>query len=435
MTFPRIYPPLRDAHRSAGEASANLTQGREGTNSVWSDKRGGTAVMLAMLAVPLIGFAALAIDVSAWEANKGAMQGAADQAALAAGRVLSAGFDAARSEAQGITAAHGFVHNVGDVSVVVRPPATGSHVGTANAVEVVITQFQKGHLSNVLLDAPPTATVRAVAVPDQGKTCILALAPTGNGITSSGSGVIDAGTCNIYVNSNSQCDITLSGGLKIKGLDVFLGEPGLPPCLSRPMGSVSATRNLKLNAPPAIDPYEKRVIPIPTSSCTPVNTSDAVIDLKPGTYCGIVLGVKKTINFANGIYIFNNSSIISSNELILNSTNASLIFTGTNPGGITSSGSLTLNFSPMTIGSTAGMAVWIDKRGSAGIRSSGILNLNVTGAVYMPGSDMIWSGNVNSPCTQLIARRIIFSGTANFRHECSNLGVDNVVTGSYSLRE
>ena len=49
-----------------------------------ADRRGGVAIITALAAVVLIGFAGLAIDVASWQVTKRQMQGAADQAAIGA---------------------------------------------------------------------------------------------------------------------------------------------------------------------------------------------------------------------------------------------------------------------------------------------------------------------------------------------------------------
>jgi Flp pilus assembly protein TadG len=55
------------------------------------DKKGATAVLMALGATAIIGVTGLAIDVASWEVNLRKMQGAADQAALAALTVANAG--------------------------------------------------------------------------------------------------------------------------------------------------------------------------------------------------------------------------------------------------------------------------------------------------------------------------------------------------------
>lgn len=406
-------------------------------------ERGNVAIMTAALAAPLIGFSALAVDVGVWEVNKSAMQGAADQAALAAGLAMPAGMDAARKEAKGLAAAHGFADGVGGVSVTLAP-ATGSYAGSPGAIEVVIRQPQQAFLSGMILNAAPTASARAVVAPGaaagQASTCIMALAPTGRSITGSGLSTIDSGTCNIYVNSPSDCAVTLSGSTVIKGYDVFLGQKSQSGCTSG-SAKVSATNNLQHSSSPAADPYKDRQIPTPASPCTPPDVKKNPINLTPGTYCGLSLSGTKTVNLASGVYIFDDGGITRSGSTTINGTDVTLIFTSSRNSsyaGIQSSGTFNLNLTPMKSGPTAGIAIWLDKRARGSLDFSGSPNLNITGAVYAPGSDVNWSGNGNSPCTQLIANTITLSGSSKFKHDCTGLGVADVGSvgvGGYKLKE
>ena len=130
-------------------AVLDLRQGLPGAER--SDTRGGVAAMTALLAVGLIGVSALAVDVGVWEVNKSGLQGAADQAVLAASLAASSGNIVMTNEAKGIAAAHGFVNGTDDVTVTLnKPPATGAYAGVATAIEVVITQQQKSFLSGVV---------------------------------------------------------------------------------------------------------------------------------------------------------------------------------------------------------------------------------------------------------------------------------------------
>jgi len=408
----------------------------------WRDKRGSVAIMTALLGTALIGFAALAVDVSVWEGNVGSMQGAADQAALAAGLVMSAGKSAARKEAKGIAAADGFVDGTGNVGVTVNiPPATGSYVSNSNAIEVVITQLQTTFLSGVRLPSPPVAAVRAVAAPTPASTCVLMLSP-GQGIASSGTGGIDAGACNIYVNGTSACDVVLAGTTNITGFDVFLGETSQANC-SAGSSKVAATNELHYGVPPALDPYASRKIPKPLPPCQNVNTSPSSITLKPGTYCGLSLSTsgsaQKSVTLESGVYVFDGGGLNISGNVQVNGSNVSLVFTssGSQYGSVNVSGNSNINLTPMTSGVTAGIAIWLDKAGNAGLNSSGSNNLTITGAIYAPNAVINWSGSGGSTCTQLIASSMNISGSATFRHDgCLELGVADVASAAgYKLSE
>ncbi len=413
---------------------------RDPLGTLWSNRHGSVAILTALLGTILIGLAALALDVSAWEVNVRAMQGAADQAALAASFALANGTAAAKSEAQGIAAAHGFVNGKDGVQVTVAiPPASGTHAGVTNAIQLTVAQLQTTYLSQVIISSAPTASASAVAAPSPAATCIMALTTSGAGIAASGSGTVGSQNCNVYVNNPSGCDVALSG-LTVTGYDVFLSS-SMNPSYCSSGGGVSATHQLKLGAPAAADPYASRIIPSPSAQCLTANTTAASITLNPGTYCStLALSGTYTITLNSGVYIFNNAGIAVSGTTTINGSNVTLVFTssnGSNYGSIASSGTLNLNLTPMTTGPTAGMAIWMDPRGSAGLAMSNTMNLNVQGAIYVPSGDVTWSGNMSSPCTQLIANRITFSGSANFQHNCSHLGVSDVAgsASGYTLVE
>ncbi len=421
-----------------GQAEAALAPGWKLLDVGWRDKRGSVAIMTAMLGVILIGFAALAVDVSIWEGNAATMQGAADQAALAASLAMSAGNAVAQKEAKGVAAVHGFLNGTGGVVVTVNiPPVAGSYVSNANAIEVVITQSQTMFLSGVLLKSPPVTSVRAVAVPAPA-TCILLLAPTGPGITSTGAVDVGAPTCNIAVNSVGACDVATIGLSSFTGFDISLGEQSQAGC-TLGLSQIVATHKLQLGAAPALDPYSSRTIPRPSTSCQTVfNPLQLQIDLYPGTYCSVTLWGTQSLRLNPGPYIFDGGGLNALGINQITGTNVSLVFTssGSTYGGISLAGASAMNLTPMTYGNTAGIAVWLDKAGAQSMTLAGVTSLNVTGAFYAPGSNISWLGVGNSPCTQLIAYSVSFIGAATFNHNCSNLGVADIGNAAgYKLSE
>lgn len=413
-----------------------------------ADRRGSFAIITAMLGVVLIGTAALAIDVGNWQVNKSAMQGAADQAALAAGFAMPNGTAPAQNEAKGVAAANGFANGQGGVTVTVAtPPSSGSHAGAANAIQVTIAQPQQRFLSSVVLNTAPTISATAVSAAPPANTCIMALAATGAGITANGSGTIGADNCDIYVNSSDNCDVT-SSGVSVSGYDVFLSTKTMPSCLSSASitSTHTPTHTPTLGATPAVDPYASNTIPTPTPPCKTVSTSSTTVHLTPGTYCSLAFsspqnGSLQTVTLDPGLYVFDGGNLSVSGNVVINGTGGvTLVFTssGSSYGGIMISGTVTLNLNAMTSGATAGMAIWIDGRGRAAFLLSGTNILNIQGAVYAPRSAVAWSGGASSPCTQLIASTITFNGTANFQHKCAGIPVKDVPgvgAGNYTLVE
>lgn len=96
-----------------------------------------------------------------------------------------------------------------------------------------------------------------------------------------------------------------------------------------------------------------------------------------------------------------------------------------------------MKLTPMPSGDTAGIAIWLDKAGAEPINISGSNNLTVTGVIYAPASTVSWAGSGSSPCTQLVAYNMFFSGSSTFQHNCSLYpGVTNVASAAgYKLGE
>ena len=93
------------------------------------------------------------------------------------------------------------------------------------------------------------------------------LETTATGISASGSPVLDANTCNIYVNSTNTRAINITGTVKVKGYDIFVGG-GI-----RTTGTAAVTPSHGLQTyytPATPDPYAARVIPA-FSGCTATN--------------------------------------------------------------------------------------------------------------------------------------------------------------------
>ena len=152
------------------------------------DRSGAIALTTALLSTMLLGFAALAIDVSSWESTKSRMQGAADEAALSAGVAFQVGQDLTH-EAKAITASAGFVAGEDQVVVTVnQPPLAGNYTTDKTAIEVVISQPATATFSQILLQSPPTVSARAVVAQTGAGACLIVLATSGSSVTMSGSG-------------------------------------------------------------------------------------------------------------------------------------------------------------------------------------------------------------------------------------------------------
>ena len=126
------------------------------------DRRASVSTVLAMATPVLIGFMGLAIDTTYWETAKVSLQGATDQAAVAAGRAYRSDANVT-TEAVSVLAAHGFVNGTSGVSISVQnPPTTGSYAGNPAAILVSVTQPQASIFASVLGLTPPVVSARAI---------------------------------------------------------------------------------------------------------------------------------------------------------------------------------------------------------------------------------------------------------------------------------
>jgi Flp pilus assembly protein TadG len=189
------------------------------------DKRGATAIMTAIAATTVMGFAGVAVDVGYWQTTQRRMQGVADEAAFAAAMANYKGAGGTATcpsgTASGIpcttadAVAHdlGFANGTNDVTVTVNnPPSSGSD---NNAYEVIISQPQPMWFGNFFLSSAPTTTERAVAAPNPttGPACVMSLRTTGqDDIIASGSAIVNLSTCDVVDNSSDAKALEGTGG-------------------------------------------------------------------------------------------------------------------------------------------------------------------------------------------------------------------------------
>jgi len=411
-------------------------------NAAYRDAGGATAIITAFGSTILLGCAGLAIDVGTWQVNKRKLQGAADQAALAAALANDLGYSAT-TEAKAVTASYGFVDGHSGVTVTVnQPPSQGSYTTDSNAVEVIVAQVQPQYLSRFFLSTAPTASVRSVALygtgggsgsGQSGVMCIMALDQTGKlaveAIDVDGGATIVAPDCDVYNDSlNSDgTDVTGSGTLSARNFYLSGGwETGGG-------GTLTHSGVLKTYVNPMPDPYAGLAIPS-YSGCTKTNYSlgpNSSDTLSPGVYCG-GMDIKGTLTLNPGTYILdggdfhaNSTATITGNGVTICLTSSS----GSNYGRVNVEGGAALNLTAPKIGATKGvigMTLWEDKSATdQGPKFNGGSSQIINGAIYLPSQNVTFNGgsSTGTSCMQLVALTITFSGNANFKHSCSGYGV------------
>jgi Flp pilus assembly protein TadG len=407
------------------------------------DQNGVTMVVTALGATAIIGFTGLAIDVASWEVTLRKMQGAADQAALAALTVANASGSTATcpstacTEAEAVAANYGFVNGQSNATVTVnQPPKQGSYTASSSALEVIISQPQSLMFTGLFLSTPPTVKARAVVNSAAGSMCVMALDTSGKtaigSVDLTGTTTVNLPNCDLYNDSPVAASTELKGSAVLGARNIFLSG-GISESNN---ASISASGSLKTYATAMPNPYANLTIPTysgcnqtgkyEVKSNTPAltNPSPSV----PYVFCGdVIVDAGATLTLPAGTYIINGNLTVNGNGT-LNGTGVTIILTGT--GSTTFNGGSTENLTAPTAGATVGIpgiAIWDanSTMTSQGDTFNGGTTENITGAIYAPHEQLNYAGgsSTTSGCTQLVALTVTFTGNANFGNSCTNSGV------------
>lgn len=187
------------------------------------DRRGATAILLALALSAIVGFAGLGSEVASWYYTERSMQSAADSAASSVAAELASatlqGSTVSNTEltntGRSVAATFNFVNGTGSTTVTINnPPSSTANLGACPSaftgfncyIEVLISQPQTPLLSAVFMSSGPTIATRAVALANTNVTpdgCIVALdSHSGDtGITLSGTPALTLTGCSLIDNS------------------------------------------------------------------------------------------------------------------------------------------------------------------------------------------------------------------------------------------
>jgi Flp pilus assembly protein TadG len=401
------------------------------------DRRGATAVAIALSLTALAGLGGLATEGGSWYFTSRTMQSAADAAAFTAAlaKAASDGTTNYRNEAKWIAANYNFVDGSGSTVTINSPPLSGSHASDSSAVEVVISQTQTPLLSSLFMSSGPTIKARAVATSAiNASGCVLTL-DRGNvvDLDNTGNANLTLTNCSVYVNSDDPSGaLTMTGNASITASGAYV------------VGGISTTGNASLNtnnnththSTPINDPYGNVALPT-KGGCDPaIDGSQSTIHNPTGVYkiCGggINLSANSSVTLDPGIYIVSGGSVSLSGNSTLSGTGVTIVLTGSgsNWATVKISGNGNMTITAPTSGQTQGMAFYQDRstplNTNNGASFSGNGSLSVTGAIYLPNNNVTFTGNggANAPqCTQLVALTATFHGNGNLKNNCSGVGV------------
>ena len=398
-------------------------------------ERGQILVLTAMLLTALLAFAGLLVDAGYLYAQRRQAQNAADQAAVAATRVLLEGGSTSSAIAAALeyAEANGFDTDDSSNSVTVNiPPSSGEHAGDHTYVEVIIGEEPGTFFIHVLVADGATVQARGVAgvnfhpepyaviVLDE-DDCEAYDQIGGADLTISGG--------SIMVNSNCQPDALSDGGsgdLLVDGtIDVYGGYQ---------IGGSGAVSPQPRSVPWTVDDPLENVVPPTPGAPAPGSTGTALVPdtwrvtsgggltLYPGTYYGgFYSNCTCTINMEPGVYIMAGGGFTKAGGTGFVGDGVMIYVTEnpTNPTGdgapepLSLTGSGVLDLSPPTSGPYENITLWQDAAITDDFRMRGSNDL-AEGIFYVPGAELDFAGNTEGVSVQLIVKEFYIHGNSVF---------------------
>jgi hypothetical protein len=380
---------------------------------------GSILILTALSMVVLLGIAALSLDVSFMYDKRNRLHAAADAGAKSAAFELQRNFSISltdlRTFANQQVSAHGF-NPAGTTSVVVNhPPASGAFIGNLGYVEVIVSEPTSTFFGKILGWASMTPGARAVAGTSNNLACIITLKASGTSpysleignttMTLNGCGVADGGDLN-GANPNSRINGTPMPSVGIVGS-----------CYNNcgNMGSLTT------GAPTPTDPLAGLpAYPNPGGCIAGVAPT-----LSPGCYTTIATSVTK---LNPGVYYVTGKLDVATN---LTGTDVMIYLTG---GVYISIGNNNaLHLSAPRSGTYTGIAIFQDPSDSHAFDVHNNSDLDVNGAIYMPGVDVDINNSlsfVNTNCTLFIAHSL---NIRNGNGSMSNAGCASTFGGAAFL--
>ena len=403
------------------------------------------AVMVALVAVVLLGFAGLALDTSHVQGAAQQLQAAADAAALAGAATLSgetspsgSGYPATRAAAVNVAASNSAAAspvvldpntgNAGSGDIVVGRwnGATASFTPTTtspNAVKVVARRSASSGSPVVLIfgglfgatQADVSRSAIATFTPGAVPFVHVLDASVSGALSLTGNAELGALGGRVHVNSSSSQAITATGNARIAADQTsVVGDASLT-------GNASID-NLRAGAGVLADPLAgilpdasawtglRNTLPQPAGTQGQV---DGTGSFAPGSYPkGLKLSAGETATLLPGTYLFGGTFSLSGHSKVIG-TGVTLLLDSGVSGSVSGTGSLALT--PPLSGSFQGLLIMTHRSTSGtGFSFSGNGAIDCEGTVYVPGATVSLSGNgAAQGLGQLVCRKLHQTGNAN----------------------
>lgn len=387
-------------------------------------QRGNTMIIMTAVMPMLIGAGAVGIDVAQWALAKRHLQRAADTGALA-------GANAVMQKATATPAVdRSLAHNdqIVQTRVVENAPTVGAFAGNAAAVRVIVTASPQLTFVQMFMSGPTTISAEATAMALPNPTyCMVALEEGPQvGFDFSGSTGVTA-DCGLMTNSRKKPSAVTFGGSAASVKAPTVGAVGnLTQASNWGTGTQLTPNQAKLPDPYAYAPEASTFVSAPCSgSLNIAGNGNNIHQLTPGCYSGASLNARA--NLAPGVYVINGGTLDIGSQADLTGTGVTFVLTGSNAASIaniTISGSAQMTLSAPTSGSLRDLLIYQDRRA----RQTGNTNtftgnaaMTLTGGIYLPGSNLNFTGNSTSTgvCLRIVTLTMSFTGSSEANITCS----------------
>jgi Flp pilus assembly protein TadG len=407
----------------------------------------GNVIMIGAATLPMVmGAAGLAVDTVQLAMWKRQIQRAADSAALAGAHALAQGASTNQAVANDLSE-----HVTLDANKNEKPPVSSttitpgsfaagtisSQTCTARGVAPCFDQAVRVQLvserrlpfvnlftrANNVIQAEGTA-----AVTSTGQFCMISL------FNGNSPGIIAGGNPNL----NLSCGIATNARAATNAINIFGNATVLATPLAA-VGGIAPGRNtysaqvMQPYSAAVDDPYADVPNPTAPSGCdSPLQVGNReVVDIPAGS-CFTSWDIDGHARLAsNSTYYVNNGHLDIKGQV--SGTNVTIVLVGDNST-MTQNGGGQLNITAPGEASTSpykGIALYRSRTAANpnnAVKINGGAELQVTGAVYMPSTDIWIGGNANfsATCLQVIGRVLDFKGGGSITNSCANTGTRTI---------
>ena len=380
---------------------------------------GQTLALVSICMLTFLAAAGLAVDMGFMRYEKRLMQAAADSAALVAATDANLGeAGSAQADARAVATANGFQDGVNGVVVSIANP----NVNLGTAYQVTIQQTLPTFFMNVVNINSSTVSASGVATIGTSPGCIYVLQTGGAGLTLNAG--INAPNCGI-VNNGSLNGV---GDIGAASIGVYGPAGGY--------GGVATLAPREAIAQPAADPLAYLNPPTPGAcpvlsptviTATSGPLMNGVVELGPGTFCGITIMPGGIVTFDPGLYILHNGAGLQIQgtgtatgtgvSFYIDPTGGAVTFSGTGAVTLSAPTSATIPNLPANI-------LFYQDPGNASaadVSEAGSGNVTLSGTLYFPNAPLTIAGSLNPNQNSLVvAQSVTVSGTVQLNADSTS---------------